>query len=177
MSSSVYSKGPTVLQSFWKYNARQFTYVGIPWGSDICIFLPTVTAQNWIAQRGVAKATGVNNPLYNPKTPCKGKANITATQLTKWPPFSTPGGKSHIKRTGCSRYLFWRVTRQSLSQDPGNEVVKKSGTNHRVFNLKESTEGALAVPFRVSNAHKTGTWSLLAVLFKLFRWARYPRCL
>ena len=60
------------------------TYVGIPWGSDICILLPIVTAQNWIAQRGVAKATGVNNPLYNPKTPFKGRANITVTWFAKW---------------------------------------------------------------------------------------------
>lgn len=47
------------------------TYVGIPWGSSICSLLARETAQNWIAFRGVAKATGVKSPLNNPRTPFK----------------------------------------------------------------------------------------------------------
>ena len=54
-------------------NVHKTTHVGIPWGSDICHFLPMVTAQNCTAQIGVEKATGVRRPLNNPDTPCTEK--------------------------------------------------------------------------------------------------------
>ena len=76
--------------SSWKWlmhycmviNVHKTTHVGIPWESDICHFLPMVTAQNCTAQIGVEKATGVIRPLNNPDTPWTQKNTLTTCIFT-----------------------------------------------------------------------------------------------
>ena len=63
-------------------NVHKTTHVGIPCGSDICHFLPMVTAQNCTAQIGVEKATGVRRPLNNPDTPWTQKNTLTTCIFT-----------------------------------------------------------------------------------------------